>query len=73
MKKVYIYRLFERFWHWSQALLIFILIFTGLEIHSTYEIIGFKLAVKLHNVAAISFIILIVFTISCRRWRTAEA
>jgi thiosulfate reductase cytochrome b subunit len=63
MKKVYIYRLFERFWHWSQALLIFFLTFTGFEIHSTYEVIGFENAVKYHNVAAISLIILIIFTI----------
>ncbi len=62
-KKVYIYRLFERFWHWSQALLIFFLMFTGFEVHSSYSIIGFENAVKYHNVAAISLIILIIFTI----------
>ncbi len=62
-KKVYIYRLFERIWHWTQALLIFILIFTGFEIHSSYEAIGFDHAVRYHNVAAISLIILIIFAI----------
>lgn len=62
-KKVYIYRLFERFWHWSQALLIFFLMFSGFEIHSSYEIIGFENAVKYHNVAAIALIILIIFAI----------
>lgn len=62
-KRVYIYKLFERFWHWSQAILIFILIFTGFEIHGSYSIIGFENAVKYHNVFAISFIVLIVFTI----------
>ncbi len=62
-KQVYIYRLFERFWHWSQALLIFFLMFTGFEIHSSYEVIGFENAVKYHNVAAISLIILIIFAI----------
>lgn len=62
-KSVYIYRLFERIWHWTQALLIFILIFTGFEVHSSYTLIGFEQAVKIHNVAAISLIILIIFTI----------
>ncbi|MFO7721973.1 MAG: cytochrome b/b6 domain-containing protein [Bacteroidales bacterium] len=61
--KVYIYRLFERIWHWTQALLIFILIFTGFEVHSSYSIIGFENAVRYHNVAAISLIILIIFAI----------
>ncbi len=62
-KKVYIYRLFERIWHWTQALLIFALIFTGFEIHSSYTAIGFENAVRYHNVAAISLIILIIFAI----------
>jgi thiosulfate reductase cytochrome b subunit len=62
-QKVYIYRLFERIWHWTQALLIFALIFTGFEIHSSYHAIGFENAVRYHNVAAISLIILIVFAI----------
>jgi thiosulfate reductase cytochrome b subunit len=62
-KKVYIYRLFERIWHWTQALLIFILIFTGFEVHSSYTVIGFDNAVRYHNMAAISLIILIIFAI----------
>lgn len=62
-QKVYIYRLFERIWHWTQALLIFVLIFTGFEIHSSYQAIGFENAVQIHNTAAISLIILIVFAI----------
>ena len=62
-RKVYIYRLFERIWHWTQALLIFFLIFTGFEIHSSYSAIGFENAVRYHNVAAISLIILIIFAI----------
>lgn len=62
-KKVYIYRLFERIWHWTQALLIFTLIFTGFEIHNSYSILGFENAVRYHNVAAISLIILIIFAI----------
>ncbi len=63
MKKVYIYKAYERFWHWSQAFLVFFLAFTGFEIHGTLEFFGFKNAVLYHNTAAVSFMILIVFTI----------
>jgi thiosulfate reductase cytochrome b subunit len=62
-KKVYIYRLFERYWHWSQALLIFLLAFTGFEIHGTFTVLGFETSVKIHNVTAIALIVLIIFTI----------
>ncbi|HQO49729.1 MAG TPA: cytochrome b/b6 domain-containing protein [Bacteroidales bacterium] len=62
-KKVYVYQGFERFWHWNQALLIFILALTGFEIHSSYTILGFETAVDIHNKAAWGFIILIIFAI----------
>ncbi len=63
MKKVYIYKGFERFWHWTQAILIFLLAVTGFEIHDSITLFGFELSVTIHNTAAISFIVLIVFTI----------
>lgn len=62
-KKVYVYQSFERFWHWNQALLIFILALTGFEIHSSYTFLGFETAVDIHNKAAWGFIILIIFAI----------
>lgn len=62
-KEVYVYKAFERFWHWMQAMLIFFLTFTGFEIHGTYNFFGFKDAVQYHNVAAYMLIILIVFAI----------
>lgn len=62
-KQVYIYKSFERFWHWMQAILIFFLAFTGFEIHGTYNFFGFRDAVRYHNVAAYMLIILIVFAI----------
>ena len=72
MKKVYIYKIFERFWHWTQALSIFILIITGFEIHSTFDLFGFNSAVKIHNVTAWAFLVLIVFAIfwhfTTREW-----
>lgn len=63
MKKVYIYKIFERFWHWSQALLIFTLAFTGFEIHNSYSLVGFETAIKVHNFTAWAFLVLIVFAI----------
>ncbi len=62
-KRTYIYKSFERFWHWTQSLLIIFLAITGFEIHSTYELLGYERAVMLHDIAAWSFIILIIFTI----------
>lgn len=62
-KKVYLYKRFERFWHWSQTLLIFSLIFTGFEIHGVTAIMGYEEAVIWHNNAAWAFMILIVFAI----------
>ena len=63
IKQVYIYKSFERFWHWMQAILIFFLAFTGFEIHGTYSFFGFREAVRYHNIAAYMFIGLIVFAI----------
>ncbi len=62
-KRTYIYRGFERFWHWSQALLIFFLAFTGFEIHGSFKVFGFDNVVKWHNTAAWAFLVLIVFAI----------
>lgn len=62
-KKVYLYKRFERFWHWSQTLLIFALIFTGFEIHGVSNFMGYENAVVWHNNAAWAFIILIIFAI----------
>ena len=72
-KKVYIYRAFERFWHWLQAFLIFFLMLTGFEIHGSLRFFGYYNAVQYHNIAAFAFIILIAFAIfwhlSTGEWR----
>jgi thiosulfate reductase cytochrome b subunit len=62
-RQVYIYRSFERFWHWMQAILIFFLAFTGFEIHGSYSFFGYRDAVRYHNIAAYMLIALIVFAI----------
>lgn len=63
MKKVYIYRSFERFWHWTQSILILFLAFTGFEIHGSFSLLGFETAVKYHKIAAYALIVLIAFAI----------
>ncbi|RUT79949.1 cytochrome b/b6 domain-containing protein [Ancylomarina longa] len=63
MKKVYIYKIFERFWHWAQALLILILMISGFEIHSSFNLLGYGTAVKIHDFAAWAFLVLIIFAI----------
>jgi len=61
--RIFIYKRFERFWHWSQAALIIFLGVTGFEIHDSFHIFGFQKAVEFHNVAAISLIVLTIFAI----------
>ncbi len=63
MRKVYIYKGFERFWHWTQASLILFLAVTGFEVHGSFEIFGFEKAVQFHRVASWMLIGLIVFAI----------
>jgi thiosulfate reductase cytochrome b subunit len=49
--EVYMYTVYERFWHWLQALAIVILLATGIEIHfSAFDVFGFALAVRVHNI-----------------------
>ena len=62
-KRTYIYRRFERFWHWTQALLIMFLTLTGFEVHSSFELFGYENAVIFHDIAAWSLLILIIFAI----------
>jgi thiosulfate reductase cytochrome b subunit len=63
MKRIYVYKGFERFWHWTQALLIIFLALTGFEVHGTLEILGFEHAARFHRMASWMFIGLIVFAI----------
>lgn len=62
-KRIYLFKRYERFWHWSQALLIIIMIITGFEIHGSYELLGFGSAVRLHTVAAWVLVVLWSFTL----------
>ncbi len=63
MQRIYIFKRFERFWHWTQALLIIFMLISGFEIHGVYTLFGFHDAVQYHSVAAWSLIGLWVFAI----------
>ncbi len=61
--KIYIYKRFERFWHWTQAALIIFLALTGFEVHDSIHIFGFQKAVEFHRIASYSLIVLLIFAI----------
>lgn len=63
MERIYVFKRFERFWHWAQALLIIGMLATGFEIHGTYKVLGFEKASHLHTTAAWALITLWVFAI----------
>jgi thiosulfate reductase cytochrome b subunit len=51
-ERIFIFKRFERFWHWSQALLIIIMMVTGFEVHGFYTLFGFESAAVYHTTAA---------------------
>jgi len=61
--KIYVFKRFERFWHWSQAALIITLLLTGFEVHGSYRLFGFESAVGTHTTAAWTLVGLWVFAI----------
>jgi thiosulfate reductase cytochrome b subunit len=62
-QRVYLFKVFERIWHWSQAALIIFMLLTGFEIHGSYAAFGFEKAVNYHTIAAWSLVSLWVFAI----------
>jgi len=63
MSRVYLFKPFERFWHWSQALLVISMLVTGFEVHGTYRLFGFAKAVDYHTIAAWTLVGLWIFAI----------
>jgi thiosulfate reductase cytochrome b subunit len=53
-KRVYMYGVYERFWHWLQTFVIGVLIFTGLAIHKPdiFGFLSFRGVVLVHNLLA---------------------
>ncbi|OHC81274.1 MAG: cytochrome B [Sideroxydans sp. GWF2_59_14] len=62
-RRIYLYSRYERFWHWSQALLVILMMITGFEVHGSYKLLGFGNAVNLHTVSAWLLLTLWAFTI----------
>lgn len=60
---VKIFSRFERFWHWMQALLVLILMFTGARLHGLIGGLDWAAAFMLHLVAAGLIILLWMFAI----------
>lgn len=58
-KQVYMYRFYERLWHWTMAGGIILLALTGLEIHHTgsFTFFGLEYAVAIHNTLAAILVI----------------
>ena len=50
--KTLMYTRFERFWHWTQALLVILMLITGFEIHGSYQLLGFETVQTVHSTAA---------------------
>lgn len=63
MRRVKIYKGFERFWHWSQASLILFLAVTGFEVHGSIHVFGYEHAVYFHRLASWMLMVLIIFAI----------
>jgi len=61
--RIYLYKRYERFWHWSQALLVISMLITGFEVHGSYTLFGFGQAVNLHTLSAWALLTLWAFTI----------
>jgi thiosulfate reductase cytochrome b subunit len=59
VKRVYMYAVYERFWHWLQTFTILLLLFTGLVIHrpDLFGLFSFPHIVTIHNVLAAILVI----------------
>ena len=62
-ERIYIFKGFERFWHWAQAALIIFMLITGFEVHGSYKLFGFEKAVDYHTFAAWTLVGLWCFAI----------
>ncbi|MGF1764264.1 cytochrome b/b6 domain-containing protein [Aliivibrio kagoshimensis] len=59
-KTVVIFKRFERFWHWAQALLVLMLIATGLETHGVINLFGFEKSSLFHHIGGFAWITLVI-------------
>ena len=61
--RIYLFKRFERVWHWSQALLVITLMLSGFRIHGLYRGVDFVSALRLHIYAAWALVLLWVFAV----------
>lgn len=69
--KLYLYPLWIRIWHWTNALMFLVLIITGLSMQYSspdYPLIRFDWAVSLHNISGVIVIIAYLFFIVINRF-----
>jgi thiosulfate reductase cytochrome b subunit len=59
LKRVYMYAVYERFWHWLQTAAIMLLLLTGLVIHrpDVFAWFNFNAVVIVHNVLAVVLVV----------------
>ncbi len=57
-RRVLLFTRFERFWHWTQMVLIMILLFTGFGVHGFHGLLTFKTAVTWHTGSALGLLLL---------------
>jgi len=63
MTRIVLYSVFNRLWHWCQAMLILLMALTGFEVRGTFHLLGYLRAVNLHNAFAVALLVLILFAI----------
>ena len=62
-RTVLIFNRFERFWHWTQAAAILVLLYSGFGIHGLHTWGNFGDLVSLHVIAALYLMVLWLFAI----------
>lgn len=60
---VKIFSIFERFWHWSQMMLIMLLLISGFGLHGFHGLLSFEDAVTVHTLAAFALLLLWAFSV----------
>jgi thiosulfate reductase cytochrome b subunit len=53
LRKVYMYPVYERLWHWFMAFGVLVLLITGFEVHGGFSLLGMPNAIAVHNVFAV--------------------
>ena len=64
IEKYYIFPLWIRFWHWLNALLFILLLYTGISLHFSATgslLLPYKISAVIHNVSGILLVLLYLF------------